>query len=498
SSSKSLYGKRKGSSKEGKKYEKKLSSLEQSFDIGRISEANYIKTLKKLSTKTKTTLDQWRGYQKSYYDYVNERATTSLDSRIEALNTESGYTKSNINKMSKAMKAYYKYGKISIDQYHDYQKQVTKAGLEYSLNAYEKQGGSFTALNDKLKKALNKGKITSGEYYQYLDDLIEKASEKEQERFEKYQEQQEAKRQMLEVYAEKQKKAIQSQIDDLEKQKTAQDEANEASDRANQLAEKEQALATARGTRIRRYREGVGYVWESDIQEVSKAQKELDDLKKQFADEDTTKAIDKQIEELEKQQQAWDDYIESENEAEQIRQLEKEAGISFGSITSGLGILLTEAFKSKYNTAGELAHAYEDIANAISDGKIKINTSTGKIDKSTLDAYINKNKYADGTMGARGGLSLVGEKGAEWRVLNKGDGIIPNTLTKNLMELGKFNPSQWQAIMAKDMSSKSDSIAQYYYNFDKLVLPNVQDANALLRELQQLSNKAIQSSKKRT
>ena len=47
--------------------------------------------------------------------------------------------------------------------------------------------------------------------------------------------------------------------------------------------------------------------------------------------------------------------------------------------------------------------------------------------------------YATGTTSASGGLSMVGENGPELRVLNRGDGIIPSSITKNLWEMGK-NP----------------------------------------------------------
>lgn len=50
------------------------------------------------------------------------------------------------------------------------------------------------------------------------------------------------------------------------------------------------------------------------------------------------------------------------------------------------------------------------------------------------------NKHATGTLSAPGGLSLVGERGMEMRVLNQGDGIIPHDATKNLMAWGKHSP----------------------------------------------------------
>lgn len=75
-------------------------------------------------------------------------------------------------------------------------------------------------------------------------------------------------------------------------------------------------------------------------------------------------------------------------------------------------------------------------------------------------------KYADGTINARSGLSLVGEEGPELRVLKNGDGIIPADATKNLLSLSRFS--------AKDIIGAAKSnIMQYAFNISNLSLPNV-------------------------
>ena len=81
--------------------------------------------------------------------------------------------------------------------------------------------------------------------------------------------------------------------------------------------------------------------------------------------------------------------------------------------------------------------------------------------------------YASGTYSASGGLSLVGENGAEMRVLNKGDGILPSNITKNLWAWGSIDPSSFNG-------NGSD-----IYNFDinNLSLPDVQDANGFVTGL---------------
>lgn len=80
--------------------------------------------------------------------------------------------------------------------------------------------------------------------------------------------------------------------------------------------------------------------------------------------------------------------------------------------------------------------AIQDILNQI--GK----DNGGRHPASATTIYGTIKPYATGTTSANGGLSLVGEDGAELRVLNKGDGIIPTSITKNLMAIGK-NPKQY-------------------------------------------------------
>lgn len=85
--------------------------------------------------------------------------------------------------------------------------------------------------------------------------------------------------------------------------------------------------------------------------------------------------------------------------------------------------------------------------------------------------------YADGTYSSNAGLSLVGEQGAELRVLNKGDGILPSYITKNLWGWGALNPDFV-------LNRKSDSNNQNYnFDIDKLVLPDVNNAMGFVEGL---------------
>ena len=93
-----------------------------------------------------------------------------------------------------------------------------------------------------------------------------------------------------------------------------------------------------------------------------------------------------------------------------------------------------------------------------------------------LDGYTST-KHANGTISAPGGLSLVGEKGPELRVLNSGDGIIPADATRNLWNWASYNPKDFMGGMG------SDNI----FHIGNIALPNVTDAKSFVNGLKQLA-----------
>ena len=88
--------------------------------------------------------------------------------------------------------------------------------------------------------------------------------------------------------------------------------------------------------------------------------------------------------------------------------------------------------------------------------------------------------YAEGTTSASGGLSVVGEKGAELRVLNRGDGIIPADITKNLWKWGAIDPEK---------VSKSDrpNIQNYNIEVDSVNLPDVTNPEEFISGIKNLA-----------
>lgn len=86
-------------------------------------------------------------------------------------------------------------------------------------------------------------------------------------------------------------------------------------------------------------------------------------------------------------------------------------------------------------------------------------------------------QYAGGTLSARSGLAMVGEQGPELRVLNRGDGVIPADITRNLMKIGA-NP-KWFA----QQSGAGNTIL----NVANVSLPSVQNAQQFVDGLKNLA-----------
>ena len=89
---------------------------------------------------------------------------------------------------------------------------------------------------------------------------------------------------------------------------------------------------------------------------------------------------------------------------------------------------------------------------------------------------------ANGTLSWRGGLSVVGEKGPELRVLNRGDGIIPSNITENLWKIGS-DPSKFMRDVVRTTSN--------IFSISSLSLPNARDAQSLVDGLQELAHQYV-------
>lgn len=91
-----------------------------------------------------------------------------------------------------------------------------------------------------------------------------------------------------------------------------------------------------------------------------------------------------------------------------------------------------------------------------------------------------KYKYAGGTTDAQGGLSMVGEHGAELRILNRGDGIIPADITKNLWKWGTIDPERIK-------TGSTGNIENYNIDVDNVNLPDVTNPEEFISGIRNLA-----------
>lgn len=122
----------------------------------------------------------------------------------------------------------------------------------------------------------------------------------------------------------------------------------------------------------------------------------------------------------------------------------------------------------------------ENVRLAEEEGGLTYTGSTGKWSKN-----------ATGTRNFRGGLSLVGERGPEMRILGQGDNVIPANQTANLWKWSNTTPQQ----MLTTLSARSGGgNTSYTFDVSRIELPNVTDAKSFV---QGLKNYALQYSYKR-
>lgn len=140
-------------------------------------------------------------------------------------------------------------------------------------------------------------------------------------------------------------------------------------------------------------------------------------------------------------------------------------------------------FDADEKTRDELHRANEELAERLAQEtgtNLSYSGETGKWSKN-----------ATGTRNFRGGLSLVGERGPEMRILGQGDNVIPANQTANLWKWSNTTPQQ----MLTTLSARSGGgNTSYAFDVSRIELPNVTDAKSFV---QGLKNYALQYSYKR-
>ena len=309
----------------------------------------------------------------------------------------------------------------------------------------------------------------------------------------------------------------------------AVNKANDALEDQIQHEELLNNLAKAKDKQLYVFQNGQ-FQYVQDVEAIASAQAELDAyerdkaLQKEVENLETLKeqalaSIDEQIEGWEKYKEEWESvttqYQEQQDKllAEQVLGIDTEqenwntrlANLQsfvdqYNSILSGLGAIDSGISSGTLNgttisDSGDGWHldyskgktqyvsAMDDpgVTDEWKQANSKSSSSAVKAASGVVIGAISKNittkKHAIGTLSAPGGLSLVGERGPELRVLNSGDGVIPADATRNLWDWASYNPKDFMNGMG------SDNI----FHIGNIALPNVTDAKSFVNGLKQLA-----------
>lgn len=224
----------------------------------------------------------------------------------------------------------------------------------------------------------------------------------------------------------------------------------------------------------------------------------------------TIEDIDEEIEKLQDLKDQWGDALDIEDEVGEYSEwLDELAKFEDASYEERLDMLAdfvaswnAQISKMKSASSGgggggsrnpnTGGNGYSDKTNDILDSWTSGATSgdfagasrpTGSAGPSYGSEMSQMGRQASGTKSmGKTGLNLVGEEGPELRVLNRGDAILKNSLTENLMEWGRFSPfSLLSKLPQFTQNEKTGNVFQF--SFDNLTLPNVNNADTFVEEL---------------
>lgn len=461
------------------KIEERISNLEKNYS--KKSAKKLRKDLASFRKKKKISAQEYKDYlddiKEIEHDNRVDRITESLNSfglggKIKSGKDKGKYddriTQKEVSNKVSSLKALRKKNLITAEEYKEFLDEIYHAYLDNQMHMYETGRKTYADMKKDLLAYAKAGKITWAEYYEYVENLSEEQLSKEQERLGKLQ------KKNNDTYSLA-KSWIDRKIDQLTKE-------NEQTQKQNELIEKQNDLEKARTQRVKVYRKGLGFVYEQDTQAVKEATTALQDYKKEV--------------EKSPELQAWENIRSIFDQAEidaEIKNLEVLAGGSFSSLFGKFGTDISK-WSNWVKTNLATNYGYENLLEHMDslEGWKAISAflgADGIVNQSQIEKYINKNKFASGSLATPAGFARVGEQGYEIALFGKGDAVIPHNVSENLMAWGAHSPIEYASAMANTTSNS--------YHFDSLVLPNVTDANSLLNELNNLPNRALQYSKSR-
>lgn len=462
-----------------------LAKMEHALAMGEISEEDYYERLKEMSDEyfkgDEEYLEKYWKYEEQYYSWkqkqieiaaeaekkAQEEALERQKEKLKLQQQELQAEQDNLNAVISYAQKYSQKQIDDIDERINKLKDEANAIKDNYQDQIDKLKETNEALDDQIEKqklleALAKAQQTKKYVFkdgrfQYVDDVD--AITSAQEALDNFNRQQ----------------SLNERVALLEKQRDAELASNEAAQKA--LEQQKQ--------RWQDYKDG----WANLTDEYEYNQNELLALEQYGIDFEKA---------------TWDERIANLNDfkeryAQNVKDLEKLAarlnsletsGSSSGTIQTATKVDPDQAIldEMKANSQAWWFASTDKEREAIHKRNVELNEMLSK--KGTYDPGSGKwSHYAKGTTSARGGLSLVGEKGAELRVLNKGDGVVPAHMTENLMDWGTQKPNEF----VNKMLNKGKEMLSNVINVGNVSLPNVQNAKEFVSELKNLAYQAAYS-----
>lgn len=335
---------------------------------------------------------------------------------------------------------------------------------------------------DKIKNDYEKGAIGLEEYIAQLknllslykqgtkawDDLASEIKDAQEDLLDSY-------KSAFEDAQDAVSKLIDDELDKLQQSRDEQEEyydklieekenANEETEKELELEEARQELEKARNEKTKRvWHEDIGqWVWEADTDAIKEAEKNLADLENQAEidalekeKDEVLESYDEQIKALEDYRDSWDDVVDDYENQQARLHAAQILGADWEQQILGQRLDTLEQFRNRYNALLAEIGSYD-------------NRSDANIASSTVPKFANGGKV-DFT-----GMAMLhgSPNNPEW--------VLNNNQMENFIKLLN-RPNTIKTKKDKQVSNVTT------YNFDKLVLPNVQNPNEFINALNNLN-----------
>ena len=376
-------------------------------------------------TGTKTKVDKRKQAFEAAYKLAQHYRNMGWADEKNYLDTLEYLNKTYFENIAGYEEDYWKYEEEVYKGRQKLAEEATKAAEELARQEAEAKKAAIEKEFSDLEHALAMQTITEEEYYTTLSDLAEKyykdnaeyASEYEriQERLFEYNAQKAVK--WLDEQNEKFKEQLEI-FDDFEKRiNDFYDKEKERLEGNNKELEKRieyekllDNLAKAREQRKLVYKEG-RFQYVSDTEAIATAQLAIDEYNRK-------QQLERQLSATEANRASSSQATTQAKDSRILAQMAKNSALWHKAESE-------EERRALHDQNVELASQLSENARRRYDNETGLWSA-----------------YANGAINAQGGLSLVGENGAELRVLNKGDGILSTEITKNLLAWGAVSPYQ--------------------------------------------------------